>query len=287
MAHVNKFRFSCEYMDDELGVVYYNYRYLDPLSGRWISRDPIQEKDGFNLYVLLGNCPISTTDAFGLLDFNNFSSVVIALIPKQVTHSAKSTRLGVWPLPFFPLVTMEVNAGIDVVVSSCCSCDGQKGLVASGIAYLEGTAGVGTSIGGNSGISARREKKPRRNGTRTVYKKKGDNTYTKKPVGENTGDGTGSSNVGAGGCPERCPDGNGDISFLFTVGASGFISGGIGRFSAGIAFDSPVLKCSVPGGCEALDPRKSSSAYAVYGMGTGMRVQAYGRAEVELSLRIM
>ncbi len=44
MAHVNKFRFSCEYMDDELGVVYYNYRYLDPLSGRWISRDPIQEK---------------------------------------------------------------------------------------------------------------------------------------------------------------------------------------------------------------------------------------------------
>ena len=45
MAHVNKFRFSCEYMDDELGVVYYNYRYLDPLSGRWISRDPIQEKD--------------------------------------------------------------------------------------------------------------------------------------------------------------------------------------------------------------------------------------------------
>ena len=287
MAHVNKFRFSCEYMDDELGVVYYNYRYLDPLSGRWISRDPIQEKDGFNLYVLLGNCPISTTDAFGLLDFNNFSSVVIALIPKQVTHSAKSTRLGVWPLPFFPLVTMEVNAGIDVVVSSCCSCDGQKGLVASGIAYLEGTAGVGTSIGGNSGISARREKKPRRNGTRTVYKKKGDNTYTKNPVGENTGDGTGSSNVGAGGCPERCPDGNGDISFLFTVGASGFISGGIGRFSAGVAFDSPVLKCSVPGRCEALDPRKSSSAYAVYGMGTGMRVQAYGRAEVELSLRIM
>lgn len=120
-----------------------------------------------------------------------------------------------------------------------------------------------------------------------LYIRKKEIIHIQKPSRRNTGDGTGSSNVGAGGCPERCPDGNGDISFLFTVGASGFISGGIGRFSAGVAFDSPVLKCSVPGRCEALDPRKSSSAYAVYGMGTGMRVQAYGRAEVELSLRIM
>ena len=26
MAQENKFRFSCEYVDDELGLVYYNYR---------------------------------------------------------------------------------------------------------------------------------------------------------------------------------------------------------------------------------------------------------------------
>ncbi|WP_425459189.1 RHS repeat-associated core domain-containing protein [Akkermansia muciniphila] len=34
MAEENKFRFSCEYMDDELGLIYYNYRHLNPHDGR-------------------------------------------------------------------------------------------------------------------------------------------------------------------------------------------------------------------------------------------------------------
>ena len=34
MAQENKFRFSCEYMDDELGLIYYNYRHLNPNDGR-------------------------------------------------------------------------------------------------------------------------------------------------------------------------------------------------------------------------------------------------------------
>ena len=50
MAEENKFRFSSEYMDDELGLVYYNYRHLNPLDGRWISRDPIKEEGGWNLF---------------------------------------------------------------------------------------------------------------------------------------------------------------------------------------------------------------------------------------------
>ena len=43
-AEDNPFRFSSEYADDELGLVYYNYRYYNPQNGRWISRDPIIEK---------------------------------------------------------------------------------------------------------------------------------------------------------------------------------------------------------------------------------------------------
>jgi len=46
MAQENKFRFSSEYMDDELGLIYYNYRHLNPHDGRWISRDPIKEEGG-------------------------------------------------------------------------------------------------------------------------------------------------------------------------------------------------------------------------------------------------
>ena len=66
MAEENKFRFSCEYMDDELGLIYYNYRHLNPRDGRWISRDPIMEQGGWNLYSYIYNSPTISNDIIGL-----------------------------------------------------------------------------------------------------------------------------------------------------------------------------------------------------------------------------
>jgi RHS repeat-associated protein len=40
------FRFSTKYQDDESDLLYYGYRYYNPSTGRWISRDPIGEKGG-------------------------------------------------------------------------------------------------------------------------------------------------------------------------------------------------------------------------------------------------
>ncbi|WP_204846405.1 RHS repeat-associated core domain-containing protein, partial [Akkermansia sp. BIOML-A51] len=65
MAQNNKFRFSCEYEDDELGLIYYNYRHLNPLTGRWINRDSIAEQGGWNLYTLCMNSPILKYDILG------------------------------------------------------------------------------------------------------------------------------------------------------------------------------------------------------------------------------
>ena len=65
MAEENKFRFSSEYMDDELGLVYYNYRHLNPLDGRWISRDPIAEEGGWNLFAFVGNNGVNRWDYLG------------------------------------------------------------------------------------------------------------------------------------------------------------------------------------------------------------------------------
>ena len=66
MAQENKFRFSCEYADDELGLVYYNYRHLNPTDGRWINRDPIQEQGGWNLYSFINNSINIEADLLGL-----------------------------------------------------------------------------------------------------------------------------------------------------------------------------------------------------------------------------
>ena len=64
-AEDNPFRFSSEYADDELGLVYYNYRYYNPQNGRWISREPIGEIDGWNLYSFVNNRLIQYIDSLG------------------------------------------------------------------------------------------------------------------------------------------------------------------------------------------------------------------------------
>ncbi|PAW75658.1 MAG: hypothetical protein B9S38_00745 [Verrucomicrobiia bacterium Tous-C4TDCM] len=40
---------------ENMQVRYYGYRYYDPVTGRWPSRDPIEERGGINLYGFVGN----------------------------------------------------------------------------------------------------------------------------------------------------------------------------------------------------------------------------------------
>ena len=68
-AEDNPFRFSSEYADDELGLVYYNYRYYNPQNGRWISRDPMMERPQENLYGYVGNFPSAFIDVQGKFGF--------------------------------------------------------------------------------------------------------------------------------------------------------------------------------------------------------------------------
>ena len=62
-------QWSSEYSDDELGLVYYNYRHLNPHDGRWISRDPIAEQGGWNLFAFVKNNGVKSIDLLGLLAF--------------------------------------------------------------------------------------------------------------------------------------------------------------------------------------------------------------------------
>jgi len=47
-------------------VAYYGYRYYDPITGRWPSRDPIQEQGGVNLYGFVFNDGLNSSDRLGL-----------------------------------------------------------------------------------------------------------------------------------------------------------------------------------------------------------------------------
>jgi len=48
------------------GVSVYGFRYYMPDTGRWASRDPIEEDGGYNLYGFVGNDPIGEFDLYGL-----------------------------------------------------------------------------------------------------------------------------------------------------------------------------------------------------------------------------
>jgi len=48
-----------------VGTAYYGYRWYDPLTGRWPSRDPIEEEGGVNLYGFVDNNGINSVDPFG------------------------------------------------------------------------------------------------------------------------------------------------------------------------------------------------------------------------------
>jgi RHS repeat-associated protein len=65
LAKANPFRFSTKYQDDETDIVWYPYRpWRD---GRFLSRDPIEEDGGDNLYGFVNNNPVNATDPLGLV----------------------------------------------------------------------------------------------------------------------------------------------------------------------------------------------------------------------------
>jgi RHS repeat-associated protein len=65
MATANPFRFSTKFQDEETGLLYYGYRYYDPSTGRWNSRDPVDEWGGMNLFGFVSNNALSNCDKLG------------------------------------------------------------------------------------------------------------------------------------------------------------------------------------------------------------------------------
>ena len=47
----NPYRFSSEYSDDAIGIMCYNFRHYEPMDGRWLSRDVLEEEGDYNLYL--------------------------------------------------------------------------------------------------------------------------------------------------------------------------------------------------------------------------------------------
>jgi len=75
----NAHRFSTKPEDQETGLNYYGYRYYDPVTGRWPSRDPIEERGGWNLYGMVENALVNHIEYLGLVTILPYSDPEIPI----------------------------------------------------------------------------------------------------------------------------------------------------------------------------------------------------------------
>ena len=61
----NRYRFQCREWSAATGLVNFRARWYDPVTGRWLSKDPIGLNGGLNLYAFCGNDPANSLDPFG------------------------------------------------------------------------------------------------------------------------------------------------------------------------------------------------------------------------------
>ena len=65
MAEANLYRFSSKEDHGNSGLIYFGSRFYEPNLQRWVSRDPLEEAGGINLYAFTGNSPVNTVDPWG------------------------------------------------------------------------------------------------------------------------------------------------------------------------------------------------------------------------------
>lgn len=116
------FRFSTKYQDSETGLLYYGYRYYEPSTGRWLSRDPIEESGGANLYGFAHNDGVNRIDPLGLDDFN-------ATPVFRVTRSGWTVDKPAWDIAQYDSIGGTIWAERAITLGALASYDGQPDCV--------------------------------------------------------------------------------------------------------------------------------------------------------------
>jgi RHS repeat-associated protein len=128
------YRFSTKPRDTISGLCYYGYRWYDPLTGRWPSRDPIQEMGGLNLYGFVSNGGINSVDVLGAIKKGDNWEVKLGkekcgdmVVEKyeansQLTTNAQKSIIGQIEIDvaFYPAAAAQIGK----TLKYCCCKDG-------------------------------------------------------------------------------------------------------------------------------------------------------------------
>ena len=176
------FRFSTKYQDSETGLLYYGYRYYNVETGRWLGRDPVEEKGGLNLYNFVNNNSLDYFDVLGLWvdqaqamsnyyrraggvppprsqwksvkskSFSAESSAVLEQAKAVLFHlpvgSISPISLTLIWVPY-PGGKWDVVASISGSIQKCCKKDGKESKMANVSVSVETSLSIGYGAGGN------------------------------------------------------------------------------------------------------------------------------------------
>jgi len=89
------FQFSTKRYFADSGLLYFGYRYYAPALGKWITRDPIGEFGGYNLYAYVLNDPVNWVDPNGLINWGHVTVGTTAVIGGGITLAAGGAVVGI------------------------------------------------------------------------------------------------------------------------------------------------------------------------------------------------
>jgi RHS repeat-associated protein len=222
-----------------MGVTDYTYRWYDPVTGRWPSRDPIEEEGGINLYGFVGNDGVNWWDLLGWFPYfspgqnpagrgssnsvtnNNtnqslsgfipaFFDSIVSLIPTNAT--ATFSRNYSQTVASVGVINVEVLGTIEGSVKKCCKDDGSEGTMFSGSV----TVGVGAGVGPGGAVSG-----PGRGGSSTG--------------------GSNSGAIGSNGSKPACQT---TLSVSYDLKLTGTVAAG-----AGVSISQNLGTCDAANGC--------------------------------------
>jgi len=104
-------------------VACYGYRFYDPLTGRWPSRDPIEEEGGINIYLFTFNALLGWFDYLGLdphsIDVNAWRKLTQRNRSETGTHPGPGGHKA-------PEATQAMHVVVRFEVDKCCDAESER-----------------------------------------------------------------------------------------------------------------------------------------------------------------
>ena len=135
IAEINPILWNCSYYDFETNLVYSLNRYYSPELKRWISKDPLNEEGGINLYAFVLNSPTNFIDPLGLEKCTP--------LPSWSIGAPSKPGLVLGP------VKVVISAQFEANVEECSKCCDEENLATykkingTGSVYISAYAGAG------------------------------------------------------------------------------------------------------------------------------------------------